>query len=70
MADFKKIPDVESPGLLDSVDVEALGQFAMSYWPALLGGITLFILILMGKERTAIPVGIAVALMQGWLIFG
>jgi hypothetical protein len=42
----------------------------MSYWPIILGGITLFILIIMGRERSAIAVSIAVILLQGWMILG
>lgn len=71
MAEFKKVPGGDSGnGPFESISAEALGQFAMTYWPAILGGITLFILIAMGKERIAIPVGIAVAVLQGWLVFG
>jgi hypothetical protein len=71
MAEFKKTPGSdEPPGLFDNVDTEALGQFAMAYWPVLLGGISLFLLIVLGKERIAVLVGILVVLMQGYLIFG
>ncbi len=67
MADFKKIPDGGSgEGPLDAITPEMLGQFAATYWPVILGGITLFILILMGKERAAIPVGAVIVLLQAW----
>jgi hypothetical protein len=71
MAEFKKIPDGGSgDGPFDFITAEAAGQIAMSYWPAILGGITLFILIILGRERMAIAVSIAVILLQGWLILG
>lgn len=71
MAEFKKIPDGGSgDGPFDFITAEAAGQIAMSYWPAILGGITLFALIIMGRERVAIAVGIAVVILQGWLILG
>jgi hypothetical protein len=71
MAEFKKIPDGGSgDGPFDFITAEAAGQIAMSYWPAILGGITLFILIILGRERVAIAVSIAVILLQGWLILG
>lgn len=73
MADFKKIPDDNSGGeiaaLTDAVGA-ALGYFAIAFWPLALGGIALFLLILRGYERTAIPVGIAAVLLQVWLTFG
>jgi hypothetical protein len=54
MAEFKKIPDGGSgDGPFDFITAEAAGQIAMSYWPAILGGITLFILIILGRERVA-----------------
>lgn len=71
MAEFKKIPDGGTrDGLFEAINTEVVGQFAMAYWPAILGGITLFILILMGRERMAMLVSIAVILLQAWLIFG
>jgi hypothetical protein len=72
VARFKKTPDGDaSPvGELTEGTGEVLGQFAMSYWPLFLGGITLFLLIALGYERTAVPVGIAVVALQAWLMFG
>lgn len=71
MAEFKKNPNAgEVPGPFDAFPAEALGQFAMDYWPVVLGGLTLFILILGGKEKVAIPVGIIAALLQAWLLLG
>ncbi len=43
-----------------------LGQFAATYWPVVLGGVVLFVLIALDKERIAIPVGITVILLQAW----
>ena len=73
MAGFKKSPDSQPGGplaeLFDSIAAVA-GQLALSYWPLIGGGLILFLLIVLGKERTAIPVGIAVVLLQVWLSFG
>ncbi len=67
MAEFKKIPDGDSGGgPFDAITAEMAGQFAATYWPVILGGITLFVLILRGNERAAIPVGAAVVLLQAW----
>ncbi len=70
MADFKKIPDGDSGGgpggPFDAITAEMAGQFAATYWPVVLGGITLFVLILRGNERAAIPVAIVVVLLQVW----
>ncbi len=67
MAEFKKIPDSSSGGgPFDAITAEMAGQFAATYWPVILGGITLFVLILRDNERAAIPVGAAVVLLQAW----
>ncbi len=67
MAEFKKIPDGDSvAGPFDALTAEMAGQFAATYWPVILGGITLFVLILNGNERAAIPVGAVVVLLQAW----
>ena len=67
MAEFKKVPESDSGGQLTEVfNPELLGQIAATYWPVVLGGITLFVLILRGKERAAIPVAIAMVLLQAW----
>ncbi len=67
MAEFKKIPDSDpGGGPFDAISAEMLGQFAATYWPVVLGGITLFVLILSGKERVATPVGAVVVLLQAW----
>jgi hypothetical protein len=61
MAQVKRAPNADNvPGPFDSFNAEAFGQFAMTYWPAVLGGVALFILILAGKEKVAIPVAIGV----------
>jgi hypothetical protein len=67
MAEFKKIPGGGSgDGPFDAITAEMAGQFAATYWPVVLGGITLFVLILRGNERAAIPVGAVVVLLQAW----
>jgi hypothetical protein len=73
MAEFKKIPDGASDGKfaeLVSSAAAVAGEIATSYWPLIGGGLCLFLLIILGKERTAIPVGIAVLALQAWLSFG
>jgi hypothetical protein len=73
MAGFKKSPDDHSGGpLAEFIDsaASAVAQLAISHWPLVIGGITLFLLIVLGRERTAIPVAIAVVLLQAWLSFG
>ncbi len=70
---FKKIPDDNSGAAHEefgAAAAEALGQFAMSYWPLVLAGMILFVLILRGYERAAIPVGIVAVLLQTWLLLG
>ncbi len=81
---FKKIPDDNSGAANEefgaaaaeafeefgAAAAEALGQFAMSYWPLVLAGMILFVLILRGYERAAIPVGIVAVLLQTWLLLG
>ena len=66
MAEFKKTPDGGSGGPFDVVSPEMFWQLAGTYWPVILGGITLFALILRGKERAAIPVAVVVVLLQAW----
>ena len=65
MADFKQSPGGgDNP--FDAITAELVGQIAATYWPVILGGITLFVLIVRGHERAAIPVAIVVALLQAW----
>jgi hypothetical protein len=67
MAEFKKIPKSDSgAGPFDDITAEMAWHFAATYWPVILGGITLFVLILRGNERAAIPVGAAMVLLQAW----
>lgn len=66
MAEFKKIPDGSGGGPFDALTPEVLEQVAATYWPVVLGGITLFVLIVMGRERTAVPVAAVVVLLQVW----
>ena len=69
MAQVKRAPNAESiPGPFDDFNAEAFGQFAITYWPAILGGFMLFILIIAGKEKAAIPVAVVVILLQAWLL--
>lgn len=73
MAGFKKVPDSNSDAEYSEfvqAAVATVGEIALSYWPLLGGGLCLFVLIVMGRERTAIPVGIAVVILQAWLSFG
>ncbi len=67
MAEFKKIPDGDSVGgPFDAITSEAAGQFAATYWPVVLRGLVLFLLVLNGNERAAIPVAAVVVLPQAW----
>ncbi len=67
MAEFRKIPDSGSGGgPFDAITSEAVGQFAATYWPVVLGGLVLFVMVLNGNERAAIPVAAVVVLLQAW----
>ena len=69
MAETKRAPGADKvPGPFDSFEAEAFGQFALTYWPAVLGGLALFILIIAGKEKAAIPVAAIVVALQAWLL--
>ena len=84
MVVFKKIPDnnsgseqegfvaasAEALNEFGAATAEVLGQFAMSYWPMVVAGMILFVLILRGFERAAIPVSIVAVLLQAWLLLG
>lgn len=73
MAEFKKTPgsDAQGPGdVFGDAVVDLVSYFAASFWPMIIGGIILFVMIVSGYERSAIPVGIAVILLQGWLTLG
>ena len=79
---FKKAPDSNSGSAQEefraaaaealeefgAATAETFGQFAMSYWPLVLAGMILFVLIFRGYERAAIPVGIVAVLLQAWLL--
>jgi hypothetical protein len=47
-----------------------VGGFATTYWPVVLGGVILFVLVFRGYARVAYLCGIAVVLLQvlwfGW----
>ncbi len=66
MAGFKKAPGNSGGGSFDAITAEMVGYVAATYWPAILGGITLFVLIVKGKERAAIPVGAVIVVLQAW----
>ena len=71
MAGFKKAPDSQSvDGLFNANTAEMVGWFATTYWPVVLGGVILFVLVFRGYARVAYLCGIAVVLLQvlwfGW----
>ena len=67
MAVFKKVPDSESGGgAFDANTAEIVGEFATTYWPAVLGGLILFVLVFKGYARVAYTLGILVVLLQAW----
>jgi len=67
MSAFKKIPDGQSgSGLLDDGAADMAGQFATTYWPVVLGGLILFLLVFKGYDRVAYTFGILVVLLQAW----
>ena len=69
MAETKRAPGTDTvPGPFDGFEAEAFGQFALTYWPVVLGGLALFILIIAGKEKAAIPVAAVVVALQAWLL--
>lgn len=74
MADFgKRAPGTEGkgPGDLFGDDVADIAMQVTSHiWPLMIGGLILFLMIVKGWERAAIPVGICVAAAQLWLMYG
>ena len=67
MAKFKKIPDGRSGDSLIAPDIaEMVGEFATTYWPVVLGGLILFVLVFRGYARVAYTFGIIVVLLQAW----
>jgi hypothetical protein len=67
MAVFKKVPDSQPSGSpLDAITPEMVGQFATTYWPVVLGGLLLFVLVFRGYARLAYTFGILVVLLQAW----
>lgn len=70
---IKKAPgtDAQGPGDLYGDEVAQLVMMVVdAVWPLMIGGLILFVMILKGWERAAIPVGIAVILAQAWLTYG
>lgn len=68
----KKAPsDFRGPGKIFDEDALGLAMLVVdAIWPLLVGGLILFIMILKGWERAAIPVGLVVILAQAWLTYG
>jgi len=71
---FKKNPDAESFGGpaemfgLNEVQFDSVAQFIAVFWPAMLGGIALFILVVMGRERMAMAIAAIMVTLQAWLL--
>ena len=73
MSSHSKRPpsEVHGPGEVFDADAAELAMMAVeALWPLMVGGLILFVMILKGWERAAIPVGIAVILAQAWLTYG
>ena len=67
MPAFKKIPDSHTGNsLFDTITAEMAGEFATTYWPVVLGGLLLFVLVFRGYDRVAYTLGILVVLLQAW----
>jgi len=71
---FKRNPDAESFGGpaemfgLDKVQIDSVVQFIAVFWPAIIGGIALFALVVMGRERMAMLVAAIMIPLQAWLL--
>ena len=52
---------------VSGIDTELVVFLIVGYWPLILGGIILFVLVLRGHERVAMAVGGAVVLLQAWI---
>ncbi len=71
---FKKSPDAESLGGpadafgIDDLPLEAIAKFLAVFWPAVFGGIALFVLIVIGRERLAMVVAAIMVTLQAWLL--
>lgn len=71
MAEFKRALGSSGEGsgdgfAVDGTTVAALGDLAGSFWPLLVGGVIVIMLMLRGEERAVIPVGGMVLLLQAW----
>lgn len=63
--------EYRGPGKIFDEDIAGLAMLvADAIWPLIVGGVILFLMILKGWERAAIPVGLAVILVQVWLTYG
>ncbi len=71
---FKKSPGAETLGGpaevigLDGAYLDTAMQLGATFWPALVCGIALFVLILSGRERAAMAVAAILAAVQAWLL--
>lgn len=71
MAEFKRALGGSGSGGdgafgLDDATVSLLGDMAGGFWPAMLGGLILFVLILKGEQQAVIPLAGGVMLLQAW----
>ncbi len=69
----KKAPGADARGPVDLYGDEILEYataIAGTLWPVLIGGVILFLMIVKGWERAAVPVGLIVAVTQLWLLYG
>ncbi len=51
---------------LDGATLSALGDLANGFWPLLLGGVVLLILLLRGEQAAVIPLAGGAILLQAW----
>jgi hypothetical protein len=71
---FKKNPDAESfvgPAEafgLDKVQFDGIVHFIAVFWPAIVGGVALFTLVVIGRERMAMLVAAIMVPLQAWLL--
>ena len=71
---FRKTPEAESLGTptevigLDRAHLETALQLGATYWPAIVCGVALFVLIVAGRERAAMAVAVIMAAVQAWVL--
>ena len=71
MANFKRALGGSSEGGGGLIDLSAgtgdlLGQMSTTYWPLLVGGLFLVILMMRGEVRAALPIAGLAVLFQAW----